>query len=205
MKTQPAIPVWKMTFMFIFVSLFSISFLSRSGNPVNGQTVHPTGPGTTHSVKYLDLPIWQLKLLGIECNRNGIFYKNQNPDRKNEKKSQRILCFYLNDETYCSNLNIEKNEEIKDAGTALKILKKMQITSNSFDPVMITDLDGHRTWDAFTVLDDKSMKLLPIRINTTDLQMQKRKDMVVFWFRPTESLKKALSEYVNIDYYLVAP
>lgn len=193
--------------MLLIVFLFCTPFLSpvRPGNPSDDIAVAQPATGTVHAVKYLDLPIWQLKLIGIDCSTKGVFYKNQNPDWKKENNRYQLLCFYLTDETYCSNLNYHDGEKIKAGNKAEKILEAMPVTTNAFNPVMITNLNGDRTWDAFSVYNDPGMKLLPVRINMEDLQMNKRKDMMVFWFKPTEALKKALAEYVDIDPFLTAP
>jgi hypothetical protein len=189
----------------VVMLLACLSFLVsvRAGQPVNSTA--SASAAMKSPVKYLDLPIWQLKALGITCNSNGVFYKNQNPDWKKEKNKYQVLCILLADDNYCSNYNYMEGEGIRAKTKAEKLLQDLPETSNSFNPVMVTDLNGHRTWDAFEVLGDPSMKLLPVRINLEDLQMQKRKDFIVFWFKPTESLKNALAGFVNIDPFLAVP
>jgi hypothetical protein len=209
MKTHQLINPPALSGILIFVFLLSTPFLLKvwSGNPLTGDKPETTTFSNGRSVKYLDLPIWQLKLLGIDCSSKGIFYKNQNPEWKKEQRRYEVLGLYLGDENYCTNVNYHDTEEedFSSLGKPGKIMKIMETTSNSFDPVMVTDLDGHRTWDAYSVYEDNTIKLIPVRINMADLQMKKRKDFVVFWFKPTESLKKVLSGYVDTDNYAVIP
>jgi hypothetical protein len=49
------------------------------------------------------------------------------------------------------------------------------------------------------------MKLLPVQLNMADYGIKSRKDTIVFWFQPVESLKKALAPYADISAYLVTP
>ncbi len=207
METNHLHSARKATWSFILVFLISI-FVNTSvkaGNPLKTDTDRNTGTGAINSAKFLDLPIWQLKLIGLDGSSKGLFYKNQNPDWQKEKNRYQLLCFYLTDDVFYSNLNYHTGEEFLVNGKPQQILKNMETSVNAFDPVLLTDQEGKKFWDAFTVLGDKDMKLLPVRINMADLQMKKRNDWVVFWFKPTESLKKVLSPYVNIDSLLRVP
>ena len=160
---------------------------------------------TGHKSGYLKLTTEQLKLIGIECNPEGVFYKNHNPDWQKEKNRYAILAFLLTDDVYCSNINLQENEKISGMGSAGKYLMKLPETNHTFNPCMVTSFAGSRTWDAYTVLGDSTMKLLPVQLNMADYGMKSRKDTILFWFVPTESLKTILAPVADINDYLVTP
>jgi hypothetical protein len=58
-------------------------------------------------------------------------------------------------------------------------------------------------------LDDATLsndlKLFPVAICMNETKLVNRKDTIVVWFKPGESLKKALPGNVNIEEYLKVP
>jgi len=46
------------------------------------------------------------------------------------------------------------------------------------------------------------MKLLPVAICMAETNLTNRKDTVIVWLRPTESLKKLLPEGIRMEDYL---
>lgn len=162
-------------------------------------------PDQNGSVNYLDLPLWQLKLLGIECSRNGLFYKNQNPDALKQGRRYQYLCFMLTDDIYCTNVNFNEGEKIAGKGSGYKRLSEMPATRNAFDPVLITDAKGSATWDSYTEILAHDTKLVPVRINMTDLQMKSRAGWIIFWFMPGEELSRALDGIARTEDHLALP
>ena len=156
--------------------------------------------------RYLSLGRDQLGLLGIQCSSEGVFYKNRNPNKVQDHNRYSILCFFSTEDVYCCNINLDSpGEKISGSGAAYRMIRKMPLSSNDFYPLLITSFSGHPTWDSYTVHHDSTLKLLPVQIKMADLGMTSRNDTMVFWFKPTPSLKETLSGIANIDLYLKAP
>jgi hypothetical protein len=191
--------------LIILVLMLATAFPLLTAFPSNHSRSNLPAPDSHVRGPFLDLPLWQLKLIGITGNHDGLFYKNQNPAWKALKNRYSILCFSLTDKIYdkqvgCKNAE-EMNKEIRDD----KLLLSLPLTNFDFEPVLVTNGSGDFKWDAFTVLDEPAMKLVPVRINMADLQMKQRTDWIIIWFPPSDGLRKALDGYVNIDDYLLSP
>jgi hypothetical protein len=198
MKKQQS-TAWAYLKVILFIPLVALIILGFS-KPV---PFHSPVQAATGS-KYLRLTPEQLKTIGIVCNQDGVFYKNRNPHWKQNHKKYPLLAFYLTEGTYCAIITLEENEKFPELKSA-KFLTTLPETTKPFDPCLVTSFSGFRTWDAFTVLGDSTMKLLPVQLNMADYGIKSRKDTIVFWFQPVESLKKALAPYADISSYLATP
>ena len=155
---------------------------------------------------FLSLGPDQLGLLGLQCSSEGVFYKNRNPNKVQDHNRFSVLCFYSTEDVYCGNISLDSpGEKIIGSGAAYRTIRKMPMSSNDFYPLLVTSYSGYPTWDSYTKLNDNTLKLLPVQIRMAGLGMTSRNDTMVFWFKPTPSLKEALSGIANIDLYLKAP
>ena len=148
--------------------------------------------------KYLVLAPEQLKALGLERNSSGLFYKNTRFGRSDKG----VLCLYFTKASYSGSIILHAGEKITGNSEAEKILKKQPLTSFDFYPVVVAGFSGSRTQDMIAAENDPNMKLLPVQVNMAGLLPGKRSDTLVFWFKPTESLKQALSPFAKADDYL---
>jgi hypothetical protein len=198
MKKQKS-TTWAYLKVILFIPLVALIILGFS-KPLPSQSSTPARTGSG----YLRLTPEQLKTIGIVCNEDGVFYKNRNPHWKQNHKKYPVLAFYLTGSTYCAIVTLEENEKFPELKSA-KFLTTLPETTHPYDPCLVTSFSGFRTWDSFTVLGDSTMKLLPVQLNMADYGIKSRKDTIVFWFQPVESLKKALAPYADISAYLVTP
>ena len=156
-----------------------------------------SSPNNYFHRKYLELTLDQLKYLGFQVNPAGLFYKNMRPDRLDK----RTLCLYFTDSIYSASRNLDWDERITGLTIQDQILKKQVLTKFDFYPLIVAWINGNWTL-VNTSQYNPNQKLLPIQINMANLKMMKRTDTLVFWFKPTESLKKMLSPIVKVDDYL---
>jgi beta-lactamase regulating signal transducer with metallopeptidase domain len=151
---------------------------------------HPNG-------KYLVLTTDQLKLLGFDVNSTGLFYKNQRID----KPGRQTLCMYFTHKTYSASMILKPGEKITGHSATDQILKKQATTNFDFYPMVVAWINGW--WTLLNIpKEDLPEDLLPVQINMADLKMLNRTDTLVFWFNPTESLRKTLAPIVRVDDYL---
>ncbi|MCX6246289.1 MAG: M56 family metallopeptidase [Bacteroidetes bacterium] len=148
--------------------------------------------------KYLVLPVEQLKLLGFEMNSTGLFYKNRRPGNPDYG----TVCLYFTDKTYSASIILRPGEKINGRSAPEKILKSQATTKYDFSPMVVAWIRGNWTLGLSPKEEIAGKTLLPVQINMADLKMLKRTDTLVFWFRPTESLKQALSPLARMDDYL---
>jgi len=159
------------------------------------------GTSPTHPVagKYLRLPIDQLKLLGLEVNPTGLFYKNQRID----KPGRPTLCMYFTHKTYSGSIILKPGETISGHDEKDKVLKKQATTNFDYYPMVVAWINGF--WTLVNIpKEDLPKVLLPIQINMADLKTLNRTDTLVFWFNPTASLRKILAPVAKVDDYLQA-
>jgi hypothetical protein len=152
---------------------------------------------------FLFLKSDQLKPLGIELNANGIFYKNFNPDWKQEHARYSCLSFYCGSNNYLTTNHYLETDQLEAKGRNERLLMKMQTTRNDFFPLLIGNPEGKQSLDNATL--PKDLKLFPVAICMSETKLANRKDTIVVWFKPTESLKKALPGNVKIEDYLQVP
>lgn len=150
--------------------------------------------------KYLELNTNQLKSLGFEWTRSGLFYKNKRADRKDKS----TLCLYFTDSTYSASIILQKGEKISGHSVPVKFLKKLKSTNFDFYPVAVTSFGGFRTLDMTASHNNPGEELLPVQINLAELNAGNRKDTLVFWFRMTETLEKVLPPEVKATAFLQA-
>jgi hypothetical protein len=84
-----------------------------------------------------------------------------------------------------------------------RLLMKLETTRNDFYPVLIGDTKGRQSLDNAGLPND--LKLLPVAICMDDTKLTNRKDTLVVWFMPSESLRKALPDNVSVEDYLKVP
>jgi len=157
----------------------------------------------THQSKkpqYLYLNLNQLKPLGIELNDKGVFYKNENPNYKQDKEHYPCLAFYSTNNNYLTTKQFNSTDTLHAANTLDSMIVNQKMTRNDFYPVLIGNTAGIQSMENKNLPAD--MKLLPIAIAMAETKLANRKDTLVVWFKPTESLKKALPPGINIDDYL---
>lgn len=164
----------------------------------------------TENPKYIYLNAQELKPLGIELSEKGLFYQNCNP----EDKEFPYLYFYsIGEEHYVvsgmANSCTFNEEELMDGVESFfsdkndvhRIFKNKDITEYDFYPMFVGNPKNK-----YTFLHEKNMKkLVPIAIDMSETKINNRTDTVIFWFYPTESLKKSLPDGVKIEDYLRLP
>ncbi|MGC1390319.1 MAG: M56 family metallopeptidase [Bacteroidales bacterium] len=145
----------------------------------------------------------QLKPLGIELNKDGVFYKNLNPNWKQDKVRYSCLSFYCSSNNYLTTNHYSETDVIKARNRNERLLVKMEITRNDFYPILIGNTKGKQGLNNETLAED--LKLFPVAICMSETKLRNRKDTIVVWFKPSEALKKALPENVKIEDYLKLP
>jgi hypothetical protein len=160
-----------------------------------------TGCSKMTKPDYLYLNADQLKPLGIELNDNGIFYKNENPNYKQDHQRYECLAFYCTAGNYVTSSVFNSTDTLTAKNTADSTIISMEITKNDFYPLLIGDTKGNQSMDNTNLA--AGMKLLPVAIPMIDAKLSNRTDTIIVWIKPTEALKKALPKDINIDNYLV--
>ena len=155
---------------------------------------------------YLVLDREHLAMLGIQSDEQGVYYKNMDPRWKEDHKRYSVLCFFLTEDVYCCNINLNADgEKISGSGHPYSFLRKMPAGNNDFYPLLITSLTVYPTWDAYSVFNDSTIKLLPVQLDMAAMGLRARADTMVFWFKPTQTLRETLAGITNIDRYLRIP
>jgi hypothetical protein len=137
--------------------------------------------GWTRPMKseFLFLNSNQLKQLGIELNENGVFYKNLNPNWKQDNVKYPCLSFYCSNDNYLTTNHYSETDVIEAKNNT----------------------SGKQSLDNETL--SKDLKLFPVAICMSETKLLSRKDTIVVWFKPTEALKKALPENIKFEDYLI--
>ena len=161
--------------------------------------------GWTRPMKseFLFLNSNQLKQLGIELNENGVFYKNLNPNWKQDNVKYPCLSFYCSNDNYLTTNHYLETDVIEAKNRNERLLMKMETTQNDFYPILIGGTSGKQSLDNETL--SKDLKLFPVAICMSETKLLSRKDTIVVWFKPTEALKKALPENIKFEDYLIVP
>ena len=139
-----------------------------------------------------------LKWIGLVSNQSGLFYKNT----RFGLSDKGILCLYFTDKVNNASIILKPGEKFPTHSGPEKTLEKQTLTNHDFYPVVVGHVSGFRNQDMMAAEQDPRMMLLPIQVNMADLNIGKRNDTLVFWFKPTASLKKLLSPVGNTDKYL---
>ncbi|MCX6231502.1 MAG: hypothetical protein NTZ33_08155 [Bacteroidetes bacterium] len=153
---------------------------------------------------FLFLSVEQLKPLGIDCRDNGVFYKNINPNHIKDNQRSASFAFYCKKDNYLTTIIFDEADSINANKTIDTTLSEMTYRKLDFYPLIIGNTKGSRSLDKYTVLN-KEIKLLPIAIAMKNAKLTNRTDTIIVWLKPTESLKKALPESINIEDYLKVP
>lgn len=150
--------------------------------------------------EFLFLNSNQLKPLGIVVNENGVFYKNLNPNWKQDNVRCAGLSFYCSNNNYLTSIHYTEAEVIKANNKNERLLKNLNTTRNDFYPLLIGSTKGELSLNDKTLAKD--LKLFPIAICMSETKLRNRQDTIVVWLKPTEALKKALPANVKIEDYL---
>lgn len=153
----------------------------------------------TKKTEFLYLNGAQLKEIGINLSDQGVFYKNINPNWKLDNKKYAFLAFYSCDDNYVSSMHMNETDTLIVESKNDSLLKTIETTRNDFYPLLIGDPKGIQSLNEDL---PKDMKLLPIFICMSETKLPNRKDTIVVWLKPTESLRKSLPENINMDDYL---
>ena len=173
------------------IALMVQVFAQRISSPAS------ISPTVATPAKYLLLKPEQLKLLGFDLNSTGLFYKNQRMD----KPGRQTLCLYFTNKTYSGSMILKPGEQITSHSATHQILKKQATTNFDFYPMVVAWING--MWTLLNIPKENLPKdMLPVQINMADLKMLNRTDTLVFWFNPTESLRKTLAPIVKVDDYI---
>jgi hypothetical protein len=97
---------------------------------------------------------------------------------------------------------LNPGEEITGNSIPENSLKKQTLTNYDFYPVVVAHFNGFRNQDMSPGKTNQNEQLLPVQINMAGLKLGKRADTLVFWFKPTTSLKNVLSPIADINDYL---
>lgn len=154
----------------------------------------------SHKPNYLFLKSNQLNALGIHILKEGVFYKNYNTNWKQDNSLKSCLSFYSTEDIYLNTRTYNKSEKIDVRNKYDKILNKLETSNNDFYPLLIGNMDGRYSLDNGTLPED--MNLFPIAIDLSEINLPGRSDTLLMWFKPSEALKNALPEGVNMDDYL---
>jgi len=154
--------------------------------------------------EFLFLNSQQLKLLGIDVNDNGIFYKNSNPNSKKDKKRYCYFAFYCTKNIYLNTIFYSEKETIEPKNKYDSLIINLNLTKNDFYPLLIGNTRGQQSYDGYSVFSQE-MKLLPIAICMKESKLAKREDTIVVWLKPTDALRKALPDSLKLDDYLKVP
>ena len=149
---------------------------------------------------FLYLNAIQLKPLGIELNDKGVFYKNENPNWKQDHEKYTGLAFCCTNDNYVSTMQFHATDTLKAKNSADSIIVGLELTKNDFYPLLIGNTKGFQNFDNGNLPAD--MKFLPVAILMAETNLPTRKDTVIVWLRPTESLKKLLPEGIRMEDYL---
>ena len=149
---------------------------------------------------FLYLNAIQLKPLGIELNDKGVFYKNENPNWKQNHEKYAGMAFSCTNDNYVSTMQFHATDTLKAKNSADSILLGLAETKNDFYPLLIGNTKGIQSFDNENLPAD--MKFLPVAICMAETNLPNRKDTVVVWLRPTDSLKKLLPEGIRMEDYL---
>lgn len=96
---------------------------------------------------------------------------------------------------------LKPGESISGHSATDKILKKQATTNFDFYPMVVSWINGW--WTLLNIpKEDLPKDLVPVAIKMSDLKTLNRTDTLVFWFNPTESLKKALAPIANVDEFV---
>jgi hypothetical protein len=152
---------------------------------------------------FLYLTPAQLKMIGININENGVFYKNTNPEWQKDNKRYSCLSFYCGNDMYLSTQHYKETDKLKADKKEERILLKMPPTKNDFYPLLIGNIHGEQSLDDKSLPDD--YKMLPVAICMSYTNLPNRNDTIVVWFKPTEMLQKAMPTGINMEDYLKAP
>lgn len=153
--------------------------------------------------EYLYLNQLQLKPLGLELNDNGLFYKNMNPNWKEDNERFCMLAFRCEKDNYLTSTHFTEADFI-DSNKKKTTLSEKNYTKNDFYPLLISNTKGDFSLDNYSVMK-KEIKLLPIAVCMSQAKNTNRKDTLIVWFKPTASLKKVLPDNINLDDYLKIP
>ena len=175
-------------FIVLMVQIFAQKEIKQPGTSAN-KPLHG---------KYLQLAPEQLKLLGFEIQPSGLFYKNTRFGRPDKG----ILCLCFTEEINNTSIILKPGEKFTGNSGPEKILKKQVLTNHDFYPVVVAHFNGFRNQDMSAAESNPEEELLPVQINMADLKLGKRADTLVFWFKPTQSLKDLLSANASVDEYL---
>jgi hypothetical protein len=159
-----------------------------------------TGPKST----YLFLNANELKQLGIHLNNKGLYYININPDQKKDGGNHCNLAFYCNNKNYVTSIHRNEFDDLNAADNDGKLLLQNGISTHDFYPLIIGNTKGNARLDNYSVFQ-KEIKLLPVAVCMSECNLSNRKDTIIVWFKPTESLRKALPDDINMDDYLSVP
>jgi hypothetical protein len=154
----------------------------------------------TKKPDFLYLNADQLKPLGIELNSKGVFYKNENPNRKQDHQKFSCTAFYLVGDNYSTSCVFNANDTLKAYNKNDSLLISKKLTKNDFYPLLIGPPIGRLSMD--NTPNGNPVKLLPIAICMAETNIPSRKDTVIVWMKPTESLKKALPANIDMENYL---
>jgi hypothetical protein len=155
---------------------------------------NPTQP------EFLFLNSNQLKPLGIVLNENGVFYKNQNPNWKQDNGKYSCLSFYCCGDNYLTSNHYTEADIMKADNRSEKILMKLETTRNDFYPLLIGNTKGKQSLDDETLAKD--MKLFPVAICMNETKIRNRNDTIVVWIKPTAALQKALPVNIKMEDFL---
>ncbi len=153
----------------------------------------------TKKTEFLYLNGAQLNKIGINLSDQGVFYKNINPNWKQDNKKYAFLAFYCCDDNYVSSMHMDETDTLVVKSKTDSLLKTIETTRNDFYPLLIGDTKGIQSLNEDL---PKDMKLLPIAICMSETKLPNRKDTVVVWLKPTELLRQFLPENINMDDYL---
>jgi hypothetical protein len=176
--------------LFIPVALALMAFFACRENSKTSQNAK--------SSMYLYLNAEQLKPLGVELSEKGLLYQNYNATWKEDHQRSPCLALYCTATSSMSNIVYDDVQELNDH----PIFKDRTTTHLDFYPKLVANSRGHFGIDRS---DRGTEKLLPVAVCMAETKIANRTDTLILWFKPTESLQKALPKGIAMEDYVKFP
>jgi hypothetical protein len=157
-----------------------------------------TGPA---KIDYLYLSPSQLKQIGISVSEQGVFFKNHNPKAKEMDEKYPWFGLYSTNDVYLNTILYRERDTLHPESKTDSLFVMMKATEFDFYPILIGNSKGIYSFKK----SDITEKLFPVAIKMSDLNIPRRKDTLVIWFKPTASLQKLFGNTLRVEDYLAVP
>lgn len=157
-----------------------------------------TGPA---KINYLYLTTEQLQQIGITVSGEGVFFKNHNPKAKETDDKYPWFGFYSTNDIYLNTILYRETDTLHPESKTDSLFVEMKATDFDFYPILIGNPHGIYSYKK----SDITERLFPVAIKMSGLNLPRRTDTLVVWFKPTASLQKAFGKTLRVEDYLAVP